>query len=219
MKPAALALAALPDGALLLFVLAYLVGSVPFALLIARFHGVDLRQHGSGNPGASNCGRVLGRPWGILAYLLDMGKGALPAWYAATHFDADGTTLYLVLAGAAAVVGHVFSFWLRFRGGKGVATLTGVLLVADWRALLVAGLVWMLVVFAFKVIAIASILLGVALPLAVWLFDREAAMADRFPLLVFTCITALFIIWTHRSNLSRLREGTEHAVGSGSDEG
>ena len=142
-------------------VLSYLLGAIPFGYLIARWRGVDILKHGSGNIGATNVGRVLGRPFGILVFLLDFTKGALPAlcarWWAATH-SLDLPAESLPVAGAvSAFLGHLYPVYLRFRGGKGVATAAGAVMVLLPGPASAALLIWLAVVVASRTVSLASL--------------------------------------------------------------
>lgn len=190
--------------------LSYLLGAVPFGLLLARaLKGVDLRQIGSGNIGATNAMRVLGRPLGILVFFLDAGKGAAALWVFARLLGSgsEPTTLLRVACGAAAVTGHCWSVWLRFHGGKGVATGCGALAAIDPVIFLVGGAVWLGVLAAFRMVALASIAMGLAFPLVAWwrAGDRPAVVAGAL-------LLAVLILVRHRSNMARMLAGTEPRV-------
>jgi glycerol-3-phosphate acyltransferase PlsY len=192
----------------LLVLAAYLAGSVPFGLLVGRLRGVDVRAHGSGNIGATNVARALGKGWGVLVLLLDLAKGWAPLWLAQSLLAADlpsrpwwiGATLL------AAVLGHVFSVFLRFRGGKGVATALGVTLaVCPWAALVGSG--GYLVLYLTTRISSLGSLGGTAAAVgASWLFAVPAPVGGALVLV------ALVILWRHRDNLRRLRRGEEKPV-------
>jgi glycerol-3-phosphate acyltransferase PlsY len=192
---------------LLLFLVAYLLGSIPFELLFARlFGGGDVRHSGSGNIGATNVARVAGPLPGILTLVLDAAKGAFPVWLAA-HFTADSARA-MMLAGLAALLGHCFSVWLRFKGGKGVATGFGVFGVLCPLAALAAALLFVLVFVFWRFSSLASISAAAATPLLVYFLwaPRHAP-----PLVVSfgTLFVAALIIYKHDANLQRLVEGTE----------
>jgi glycerol-3-phosphate acyltransferase PlsY len=186
-----------------LVVLAYLIGSVPFGLVAGRMKGVDLRKHGSGNVGATNVVRVLGKPIGIAVFFLDFLKGLLPTLlfssFARRHGATGDPDSLALLFGAAAVLGHVFSVWLRFKGGKGVATSAGLCFGLDWRATLVAFVVWFVVFKITKYVSVASLVSCIAFPVAFIMIARTEAFA-------LACI----IVYTHRSNIGRLMRGEEH---------
>lgn len=184
----------------------YLLGSVSFALLLGRAKGVDLRTVGSGNLGATNAGRALGRPYGLAVYLLDAAKGLLPALLAPRLLDGDPALLG-TLAGAGAFAGHVWPAWLRFRGGKGVATLSGALLALHWPTLAAGAAVHLLVVQATRVMALASLCFGVALAGGAWLLGAPQ------PVAWFATAAGALLFWTHRSNLRRMLDGAEDRLG------
>lgn len=192
---------------LLLLLLAYLLGATPTSLWVGRrVYGVDLRSAGSGNLGASNALRVLGWKAAVPVLLLDVFKGWLPAWlFPRLAWDAlawEWTLAY----GAAAIFGHVYSVWVRFRGGKGVATSAGVLLaVAPWAALAAAA-AWLAVVAFTRIVSLGSIVAALVLPLAVAFVPHRGGSV----LLGFAAALAVFVVWAHRANLVRLARGEEH---------
>ena len=181
----------------------FFLGSLPFGFWLARAKGVDIRKKGSGNIGATNVGRILGREWGYLVFALDALKGWLAVWVAAEFLQTgDGGS---VLTGMAAVAGHVFSPWLNFKGGKGVATSAGVLLGLAPAVLVATAVVWG-ASFAWKrVVSISSLLAATAFPfLVLWLEPgRHALLALAFAL-------AVLVWYRHRDNLQRLMAGTEN---------
>ncbi|MFN8453045.1 MAG: glycerol-3-phosphate 1-O-acyltransferase PlsY, partial [Anaerolineae bacterium] len=150
-----------------LLVAAYLAGSIPFSLLIARWAGgIDLRQHGSGNVGATNVARTLGYKWGAVALLLDALKGLLPTWGLPLLFYGAGSRHAPVAAGLAAIVGHMFPCWLGFRGGKGVATALGVVAVLSWQATLAAFVAFAAVFAVSRIVSLSSIVAAVTFLIA-----------------------------------------------------
>ena len=187
---------------------AFFVGAVPFALLVVRLlKGIDVRTVGSGNVGATNASRAFASKGGrigafLLIYLLDAAKGFLPALLAPRLVDEDAQ-LVAVLAGASAVLGHVFTPFLGFRGGKGVATATGVLLALDWQVTLIALGVFFVVRWLTGQVFWGSIALGLALPAAAIGLHADAAFGARLPLTVLCLVLAAFLVWTHRSNLKK----------------
>lgn len=187
----------------LLITLAYLSGSIPFGFLLTRrFAKKDITTEGSGNIGATNVARVAGKKLGALVLLLDAAKGALPVWAALQVLPAQ--PVLHVAVGLAAVLGHVFPVWLRLKGGKGVATAMGVLLVLlPWSAL--AGLVtWALVVGVTRTSSVGSLSAGVVAVVA-------AIVQSAPPASVALAVTLLVLLgWTHRGNLGRLAKRTEH---------
>ncbi len=202
---------------------AYMVGSVPFGVIVARARGVDLRQVGSGNIGAANVSRALGSRWGAFVLLLDILKGFVPTYCALVLADplrrAMGEVwlshVWLgIAAGFCAVLGHNFSIFLRLRGGKGVATSAGVFLALAPEALGVAVAVYVLCRAVFKYFSLASILAAVALPAAAFLvprFDRmdRVEWKEALPIACFAALAGVLVIARHHSNIRRLLAGTE----------
>jgi acyl phosphate:glycerol-3-phosphate acyltransferase len=180
--------------------LAFLFGAIPFGLVIGKLKGVDLRTKGSGNIGASNAMRELGKPLGVLVFLLDTLKGWLPV-FAAHRLELASE--WLVGVGLAAVLGHIYSPFVRFKGGKGVATALGVLLGLDWRVALIAFGIFIFVVAVTDYISMGSITAAVAQAALFWVF------ADPLPMKLFGAIVGLFVIIRHRSNIQRLLKGEE----------
>jgi glycerol-3-phosphate acyltransferase PlsY len=193
---------------------AYLLGSIPFGFLAAKAKGIDIRSVGSGNIGATNAMRVLGKPAGIGVLLLDALKGyAAVAWLAMVALkscnatNADTETLRII-AGIGAVLGHNYTCWLRFKGGKGIATTAGVYLaLAPWAVLIALG-VFVLAVLLTKYVSVGSISAAVALPVTVWIMTPH----NLFLGIVTTALGAL-AIYKHKSNLQRLMAGTENRFG------
>jgi glycerol-3-phosphate acyltransferase PlsY len=196
---------ALPLGVALL--LAFFLGSIPFGLLLVRvLTGKDLRKIGSGNIGATNAARAFSKkvrvPIFLLIYLLDASKGLLPTL---VFLSPEAPLGGKVLVGLAAILGHCFSPFLGFRGGKGVATTSGVLLGLDWLAFLI-GLAAFFIIFGItRVVALGSLALGLGLALSLILENPEQALGARLPLTSFGLFVVLFLFWTHRGNLKRLR--------------
>ena len=195
-----------------LIVFSYLLGSVPFGLLIARAKGVDLRLVGSGNIGATNAMRALGRPLGVTAFLLDFAKGFVPAGVLATAVSHAPESLMSlrVATGIAAVLGHCFSVYLRFRGGKGVATGCGAILAIDPLVFVFAGLVWLVALALFRFVSLSSILMGISFPILAW-FRHE----DQRVFVVGAALLTLLVLIRHKTNLARLLAGTEPRIGAG----
>jgi glycerol-3-phosphate acyltransferase PlsY len=197
---------------------AYLLGGVPFGLLLGFLRGVDIRTVGSGNIGATNLSRALGRPWGVAAFLLDFAKGLLPV-LAARLAPPERLALAAegwlpILAGLAAVLGHVFPIYLRFRGGKGVATTFGVMAGLAWLPTAVAGAVWGLTFLATRTVSAASLAAALALPVAVALLSRRPQGGVDGPLLGLVAAMSLLVIVRHRANIARLLRGEELKFGS-----
>ncbi|MEW5796802.1 MAG: glycerol-3-phosphate 1-O-acyltransferase PlsY [Candidatus Zixiibacteriota bacterium] len=191
---------------------AYLVGAVPFGLLVGRQFGIaDIRQVGSGNIGATNVLRSLGMKAAIWVYLLDIGKGVLTVWAASLLGQTVmRTDLFLVVIGLATIMGHVFPVYLGFRGGKGVATTFGVLLVLLPLVTLLAGAVFLAVVLTTRYVSLASIAAGLTFPVTVTV-ERLLLHQSVSPVYwALTGIIGLFVPLTHRANIRRLLAGTEH---------
>ena len=191
---------------------AYLLGSIPSGFLMARAKGIDIRAVGSGNIGATNAMRVLGKPAGITVLMLDALKGYLAVALAVVlfqHLQAAGSAdIVRVLAGIGAVLGHNYTCWLKFKGGKGIATTAGVYLaLAPW-ALLAALAVFLLAVFTTRYVSVGSVLGAIVLPAVVWFLYPH----DIFLGVVTTLLGAL-AIYKHKANLQRLRAGTENRLG------
>ena len=210
---------------LILLPLAYLVGSIPFGLLIGFAKGVDVRKSGSGNIGATNVGRVLGRRFFWIAFLLDLLKGLAPmlaaSWIVGQIPQGSrGSGLYAmwIAVGAAAVVGHVYSIFLGFKGGKGVATSAGVtlgLFPYFTLAMLASTVVFVLLLAMTRYVSVASIGGAAAFPIIYATIGTIAGwpvLGRQWPLLIFACAVALMIIARHRGNIARLRAGTENKI-------
>ena len=206
----------------------YLVGSTPFAAMIARFKGINLRARGSGNLGATNVARVIGPKWGVLCFVLDVLKGFAPAFVAgwmltgwSDELPSAARQASWICVGMAAVVGHCLSIWLRFRGGKGVATGLGVVL-GVWPHFTAAGLVafaiWIALTIRTRYISLASMIGAVLFaPLVVgWLAWQHGwlAVETLWPLVCFAVAIGVMIVIRHRSNIVRLLAGTESKIGS-----
>jgi acyl phosphate:glycerol-3-phosphate acyltransferase len=186
---------------------AYLLGSIPFGYLIVKMgSGSDVRGAGSGNIGATNVTRVAGKGAGLATLLLDIGKGYLAVWLAMRW--SHGNIRWMMAAGVAVVLGHTFSCWLRFRGGKGVATGLGVFLAIAWQAVLATLLVWLVVVAFWRYVSLGSVVAAAALPILVYLFY---APGHAPPLAVSfgSVAVAIIVIFKHRENIARLIAGTE----------
>ena len=192
---------------------AYMFGSIPSGYLAGRFSGVDVRQHGSGNIGATNVLRVLGKPWGFAVFFADALKGFVAVRLAIfitarTAGAADYTEFYAILAAAACVAGHSFPVWLKFKGGKGVATSAGSLAGVMPIAAFTIFVVWLVVFKVTRYVSLASIVAATALPVVV-----GALVTMKFTqgavLFYFSVLMTVLVVWRHRSNISRLMNGTE----------
>jgi glycerol-3-phosphate acyltransferase PlsY len=203
---------------------AYLLGSIPFGFLVAKAKGIDIRSVGSGNIGATNAMRVLGKPAGIAVLLLDAAKGYVAvSWLAPLIFNSLATRLYepgaivpalaiqhanMIIAGIFAVLGHNYTCWLKFKGGKGIATTAGVYLaLAPWALLIALG-VFILALLLTRYVSVASMAAAAALPVTVWIMTPH----NLFLGIVTTALGTL-AIYKHKANIQRLRAGTENRFG------
>lgn len=191
----------------LLLLAAYVLGATPTSYWVAKgVHGVDLRAVGSGNLGATNTFRALGWKAALPVMLVDVLKGWAPVALFPLIPGAPTTTGWLLAFGAAAILGHVYSFWVGFRGGKGVATSAGVFMgLAPW-GVLAALLVWLVVVFSTRIVSLGSIAAAVVLPVVVLLTPTRGGAVVQ----VFAFVLATFVILAHRANIRRLLRGEEH---------
>lgn len=197
----------LPYTPYLLIAAAYLLGSIPFGLLIGKAHGVDIREQGSGNIGATNLGRALGKRWAFAAFLLDFAKGIFPVLTAGLMIDAEhGREAIRILAGTASILGHTFPVFLKFKGGKGVATTFGVIAAVALPAGIAAGLIWVILYLTTRTVSIASLAAGITLPIATCFLDPPPPFSGR---LVFAIAVAALILIRHRKNIARILRGEE----------
>ena len=208
--------------------LAFLTGCVPFAyILVKRLRGVDIRTQGSGNVGATNASRVLGRKWGLVVLALDTLKGVAAAWFLPwvlfllpnpsvyeRWLGLEGTQLIL---GMAAFLGHCYNPFLRFKGGKGVATALGVFLIVSWKATVLTAVVCLAIIAATRLVSVASIVAAVLLPAAMLTFQliakgSEAPWYQRvnWQVLSMTVLISIVVVIRHRANIKRLLAGKEH---------
>ena len=209
---------------LLVLIAAYLLGGVPFGYLLVRLKtGQDVRALGSGNIGATNVLRTTGRAFGILTLLLDIAKGWLAVWFMSRMTSSDGFWMsttggnetwmaamggnetWMAAAGVAVVLGHAFPIFLKFQGGKAVASFVGVALALAPMALLAVVIIFVLVVARTKFISLGSILGAALFPLAVWLLYHPV-----WQVMAAVTFCGFFIVWRHKSNIDRLRAGTEN---------
>ncbi|MGE4285762.1 MAG: glycerol-3-phosphate 1-O-acyltransferase PlsY [Phycisphaerae bacterium] len=206
---------------ILLIIASYLLGSVPFGLLIAKSKGVDLRKVGSGNIGATNVGRALGIGWARLCFILDVLKGMAPvvAGILLTGQDPSTAQLFIwLLAGTASILGHIFPVYLKFKGGKGVATSLGVVL-GVWPYFTVCGLVCFLIWFVclkiWRYVSLGSIIAAAVFPI---ILSVEIAVIDSWqfatlwPLMVASLLLSAIVIIRHKDNIDRLLNGTENKI-------
>ncbi len=207
---------------LTLIIAAYLAGSVPFGLLIAKAHGKDLRTIGSGNIGATNVGRALGKKWACLCFVLDVLKGLIPMLIAPlsglVSADANPKELTVwLLVGCGAVLGHIFPVYLKFKGGKGVATSLGIVL-GLWPYYTLCGIgafaVWAVFILAWRYVSLASIAAAVSFPLLLLTFALLLSwpVQKLWPLAIGAVLMSLLVIFRHRDNIRRLAQGTESKI-------
>ncbi len=215
---------------------AFLLGSIPFGLLIARLKGINIRDHGSGNIGATNVLRVVGKKYGITCLLLDALKGFIPVvvaisvirfsgmhnpmtltWLAdwAKDFPMLTAQIFQVLTGLCAVLGHNYSPWVGFKGGKGIATSAGVFIALIMpAAIVIIVMIWLVTFLLTRYVSLASVVAAALLPFVTlagsWFHGKIQNGTWNKPLFAFTVCIAILSIWKHRTNLQRLREGTEH---------
>ena len=208
-----------------IIILSYLVGSIPTSIIISKlFHGIDIREHGSGNAGGTNVMRVLGWKKGLLVIMLDALKGAVAVVFVARlHYGGlpfqnvspfDDFTLVQIIAGIAAVIGHIWTIFAGFRGGKGIATALGMLIMIVTIDMLVALGIFILVVSISRYVSLGSILAALSVPLT--LIFRENILHDHIQsygtLLPFVVAVSLLVVFTHRKNVMRLINGTENKI-------
>ena len=200
--------------------LCYLLGAVPFGLLAGFLRGVDIRKQGSGNIGATNATRVLGKPIDVLVHILDIGKGFVASFLVARLFAGGGDQSHVqslgIAYGCAAIVGHVWPVYLRFRGGKGMATSFGVFLGLAWLPTLIAMLLWLIVKTATRYVSLASILAVVSIPVTMAVVPDPVSgklVWRHMGLITFGALIALLVLVRHKSNIRRLLAGTESKAG------
>ena len=196
----------------------YVCGATPFGYFAGRLRGIDIREHGSGNIGATNVIRVLGKGIGIPVFILDVIKGWLPAWLAGWWFEGHGAgpemaTAGAIGAGVAAVIGHNFTFWLKGKGGKGIATSCGVLLGTAPLALGIAALGWIITAKLTKYVSVASIVSALCVPTAMAVSMAVSGQWNGVRL-GFGIVLCVLAIWRHKANIERLMAGTENKIGA-----
>lgn len=195
------------SSALLLALGAFLLGSLPTGYLVARAKGIDIRKHGSGNIGATNVFRTLGKTAGSFVFLVDALKGFAAVWLGTRC--GGGSEWAGIVAAIASIAGHNYTPWLGFKGGKGIATSAGALVALMPTAVLTIAIVWFAVFLATRYVSLASICAAAALPVAVGVL-WSAGYGGSAPLFGFSVLIAALAIWRHRSNIKRLLGGTEH---------
>ena len=201
----------------------YLAGSVPSGYIIGKMNGMDIRNHGSGNIGATNVTRVVGKGWGRVCFACDFLKGLLPALVATLLVKGgqlpDPAGALPLIAAFGAVAGHIWTLFLGFKGGKGVATAAGAIMAINPPALLVAGAVWVATFFGTRYVSVASIAASLSLPAAGFLFKFIGVWRASLAELALLVILAVISILKHSSNIKRLLDGTEPSFAKKSDDG
>src|SRR5690349_3607985 len=198
---------------ILLIVLAYLIGSIPTSVWVSkRFFGIDIRDYGSGNAGATNTYRVLGSKWGTFVMIVDMLKALVAvklAFFLPTELHGDFYLINMQLAlGLSAVVGHIFPIWAEFRGGKGVASLFGMVLGIQPNVAICCVGIFILVLYATRWVSLSSILASLAFPVFILFIFNEPETLYR----IFAILVALLVIFTHQKNISRILKGNENRL-------
>lgn len=196
---------------LLIIVIAYFSGSIPFAFIAGRLNGIDIRTQGSGNVGATNTLRTMGPKWGFPVLFLDAAKGYFPVLLAAVWFSGNESCILRsvhvqMLAGIFAMVGHMFPVWLKFKGGKGVATGLGLMLGLAPPLIAIAFVIFIVVVSIFRYVSLGSILAALSLPAFYPILYNMEKGRDLF---IFIVAIAVFVVYKHKSNIKRLIDGNE----------
>lgn len=191
---------------LISFVIGFFVGALPFGFIVSKLRGIDIRKKGSGNIGFTNVFRVVGKMEGVVVLILDISKGLLPVLLLNKYYG----YYYGMIAGVSAMLGHIFTPFLKFKGGKGVATGLGVFIGLAPFSALFSFVVWLIVVFVSRYISLGSITAAIALPL--FIFFSRFIVRDEYNifLLIFTILVCLLVIILHRSNIKRLIKGKEN---------
>jgi glycerol-3-phosphate acyltransferase PlsY len=217
--------------AITVIAVSYLIGSIPFGLLIGKLKGKDIRKEGSGNIGATNVTRVVGKGWGKLCFFLDFLKGALPvlvvsyltpkelfpfltnmvpaAWQQYMNQVPDPLAVLPSLAAFATVSGHIWPIYLKFKGGKGVSTAAGAILALSPLALIGAALVWVITFFSSRYVSLASIFAATSMPIFLIVLSLCKVSKASIPEIILFLLLAILTVLKHSSNIKRLREGTE----------
>jgi len=198
----------------IIFICAYFIGAIPWAYLIGKINGMDIRKHGSGNVGATNVRRVLGKKLGVLCFVLDFLKGFMPAFLILrinsccdVNFSLD---IAFIVTAFALVSGHMWPVYLKFKGGKGVSTMAGILLALAPLSLLLGGGVWAMVFYSSRFVSLASILAALSLPVSAYLLSVNNIYSLSQTMLTLLSLLALLVIYRHKGNIIRLFNGTEN---------
>ncbi|MBI4242640.1 MAG: glycerol-3-phosphate 1-O-acyltransferase PlsY [Planctomycetes bacterium] len=194
----------------LIALFSYIVGSIPFGFLLAKMRGIDIRNSGSGNIGATNIGRVLGFKWFLTILLLDAGKGFVSVFLVQKLFVGNG--IYSVCAALGSILGHTYTIFLGFRGGKGVATGFGTLIAMDYITALFSVGVWLVSMVATRIVSLSSCISATTLPLFFAGYYSYLGSDLNLPVFVFLVFIVVFVIFKHRANFARIIDGTEPKV-------
>lgn len=195
----------------LLIVTSYFLGAIPFSYIAGRLiRGIDLRDHGSGNLGAANTFRVLGKGAAIPVLLADIGKGYL-AVKLVSMYGLEGYQ-YILIAALIVIIGHNYSVFVQFAGGKGVGTTAGTFLAMAPYAVLICLGIWIVLLMISRIVSVASMISASCLPLAITIMNRVTSCSTHISVFYLSVVAALFVIYKHRSNIRRLREGTEKRI-------
>jgi glycerol-3-phosphate acyltransferase PlsY len=200
---------------ILVIIVGYILGSLPFSFWLGKAKGVDLRRVGSGNIGATNLARSVGTGWGIIAFALDLGKGLLAVILAGFIFtlfkdNLASSAMLKIIGGIMSIFGHNWSMWINFKGGKGVATSAGVFLGLAPIPLILALVIWLVVFVLSGYVSLASIVASISLP--IWMLIGIGGR-PALPIIIFSCIVTVLIIIRHSSNIVRLMQGRENKFG------
>jgi len=188
-------------------IVAYLIGSIPNGLIIGKsFWQIDLREHGSKNIGATNAYRTLGAKAAALIFIMDLLKGIIGVWLGSYMI---GTPLAMILGGIAAIIGHNWSAFLKFTGGKGVATGLGVIAMLMPQVTIIVFVTWLVIVYVTKYVSLASIIAAMMVPICSYFFN------EPLEYLCFSILAAVFVIYRHKSNVQRLINGNESKIKAG----
>ncbi len=184
-----------------LSLISYAFGSIPFGYLVAKLKNIDIRKVGSGNIGATNVKRVLGLRYALIVAMLDMAKGVLPTFIALGLFN---NQQYIAFVAFAAFLGHIFPLHLKFRGGKGVATFAGTLLVITGiKIFLIIVTIWLICLYLTKVMSLTNLVLSVLIPFLLFF------LIHSIPYFIYSLVVCFIIFWSHRANIVRIKKGTE----------
>lgn len=201
-------------SAIAFLIASYLFASIPWGLVLGKIKGIDIRKHGSGNIGATNVTRVLGKWWGRLCFLLDFFKGLIPVVIAVKLVSAElipgGYGVFVCLVALSCVAGHMWSIFIKFKGGKGISTSAGVLLALSPYATLTCCGIWVAIFLYSRYVSLASIIAAAVLPLAAIIYWFAGVYPVQPVVLMLLIVIALLAIYRHRENIERLRNGTEN---------